>query len=206
MPEIYSVAVFCGSRLGSRPEFAAAARDLGAGLGFAGIRLVYGGGGRNGMMGVLADAVLKAGGSVLGVIPGFLTKWEVAHAGVTEMAVVDSMHDRKRRMAEAADAFVALPGGIGTMDETIEIISWRQLRLHDKPIYVCDVAGSAAPLVSAVDSMIAQGFAPPEARTWFTVVNGVPALLDLLGRWRHGQRRERLGACSREASTRHRHR
>jgi uncharacterized protein (TIGR00730 family) len=181
MHEIYSVAVFCGSRLGARSEFAAAARDLGAGLGFAGIRLVYGGG-RNGMMGVLADAVLKAGGSVLGVIPGFLTKWEVAHAGVTEMAVVDSMHDRKRRMAEEADAFGSMPGGIGTMDETIEIISWRQLRLHDKPIYVCDIAGSATPLVSAVDSMIAQGFAPPEARTWFTVVNGVPALLDLLGR------------------------
>src|ERR1043166_6259523 len=99
MQEIYSVAVFCGSRLGSRTEFAAAARDLGAGLAAAGIRLVYGGG-RDGLVGVLADSVLKEGGSVLGVIPGFLTKWEVAHAGVTEMAIVDSMHDRKRRMAE----------------------------------------------------------------------------------------------------------
>ena len=140
------------------------------------------------MMGVLADAVLNAGGSVLGVIPGFLTKWEVGHTGVTEMAVVDSMHDRKRRMAEEADAFVSLPGGIGTMDETIEIISWRQLRLHDKPIYLCDIAGSATPLVSAVDAMIAQGFAPPEARAWFTVVSGVPALLDLLGREPRGTR------------------
>ena len=133
-------------------------------------------------MGVLADAVLAGGGTVLGVIPDFLTKLEVAHPGVTEMVVIDSMHDRKRRMAEAADAFVTMPGGIGTMDETIEIISWRQLRLHDKPIYICDVAGSAAPLVTAVDGMIAQGFAPPEARDLFTVVNGVPALLDLLGR------------------------
>jgi uncharacterized protein (TIGR00730 family) len=181
MHEIYSVAVFCGSRLGSRPEFAAAARDLGAGLANAGIRLVYGGG-RTGMMGALADAVLDGGGTVLGVIPDFLTKLEVAHPGVTEMAIVDSMHDRKRRMAEEADAFVTLPGGIGTMDETIEIISWRQLRLHDKPIYICDIAGSAAPLVTAIDGMIAQGFAPPEARALFTVVNGVPALLDLLGR------------------------
>lgn len=187
MNEIYSVAVFCGSRLGSRPEFANAARELGAGLAQAGIRLIYGGG-RNGMMGVLADAVLAGGGTVLGVIPNFLTKWEVAHPGVTEMAIVDSMHDRKRRMAEEADAFVTLPGGIGTMDETVEIISWRQLRLHDKPIYVCDIAGSGAPLVSAVDAMIAQAFAPPEARDYFTVVNDVPTLLDLLGRSPRGTR------------------
>jgi uncharacterized protein (TIGR00730 family) len=181
MNGINSVTVFCGSRLGSRPEFAAAARELGLGFGRAGIRLVYGGG-RNGMMGVLADAVLEAGGTVLGIIPHFLTKSELAHPGVTEMTVVDSMHDRKRRMAEAADAFVTLPGGIGTMDETVEIISWRQLRLHDKPIYICDVAGSAAPLVSAIDGMIAQQFAPAEAREFFTVVDGVPALLALLGR------------------------
>jgi uncharacterized protein (TIGR00730 family) len=187
MNEIYSVAVFCGSRPGSRPEFANAARELGAGLAQAGIRLIYGGG-RNGMMGVLADAVLAGGGTVLGVIPNFLTKWEVAHPGVTEMAIVDSMHDRKRRMAEEADAFVTLPGGIGTMDETVEIISWRQLRLHDKPIYVCDIAGSGAPLVSAVDAMIAQAFAPPEARDYFTVVNDVPTLLDLLGRSPRGTR------------------
>ena len=180
MNGINSVTVFCGSRLGSRPEFAAAARQPGPGLGQAGIRLVYGGG-KNGMMGVLADAVLEAGGTVLGIIPHFLTKSELAHQGVTEMTVVDSMHDRKRRMAEAADAFVTLPGGIGTMDETIEIISWRQLHLHDKPIYICDIAGSAAPLVTAIDGMIAQAFAPAEAREFFKVVDGVPALLKLLG-------------------------
>lgn len=180
MHEVYSIAVFCGSRLGSRPEFAGAARDLGIGLAQAGIRLIYGGG-RNGMMGVLADAVLEAGGSVLGVIPEFLTKSEVAHSGVTEMIVTGSMHDRKRRMAEAANAFVTLPGGIGTMDETIEIISWRQLRLHDKPIYICDIVGSAAPLVNAVDGMVAQGFVPAEARTLFEVMDGVPALLERLG-------------------------
>jgi len=187
MHEIYSVAVFCGSRLGLNPEFARAAGDLGVGLAEAGIRLVYGGG-KNGMMGALADAVLNAGGTVLGVIPDFLRKWEVAHPGVTEMTVVESMHERKRRMAEASDAFVALPGGIGTMDETIEIISWRQLRLHDKPIYICDVAGSAAPLVAAIDGMIAQGFAPPETRDLFTVVNGVPALLERVGRAPRGTR------------------
>jgi uncharacterized protein (TIGR00730 family) len=181
MRRIASVAVFCGSRLGFDPAFAAAARALGVGLAGAGIRLVYGGG-RNGMMGVLADAVLEAGGTVLGVIPDFLTKWEVAHPDVTEMIVTDSMHSRKRIMAEAADAFVTLPGGIGTMDETVEIVTWRQLRLHDKPIYVCDVAGSAAPFVSAVEGVIAQGFTGPEARDLFAVVEGVPALLERLGR------------------------
>jgi uncharacterized protein (TIGR00730 family) len=181
MHENYSVAVFCGSRPGLRPEYADAARVLGLGLANAGIRLIYGGG-KNGMMGVLADAVLSAGGSVLGVIPDFLTKWEVAHPGVTEMVVTSNMHDRKRRMAEEADAFVTMPGGIGTLDETIEIISWRQLGLHQRPIYICDVAGSAAPLVSAIDGVIAQGFAGASARALFTVVNGVPALLELLGR------------------------
>ncbi len=179
MREIYSVAVFCGSRLGSDPAFADSARELGRGVGEAGIRLVYGGG-KNGMMGVLADAVLEAGGTVLGVIPDFLTKWEVAHPGVTSMVVTDSMHSRKRHMAEEADAFVTLPGGIGTMDETIEIISWRQLRLHDKPIYICDIAGSAGPLVSAVEGMVAQGFVAQESRDLFTVVKGIPALLALL--------------------------
>src|SRR5580704_2162264 len=180
MQSISSVAVFCGSRVGSVPAFAAAARNLGIGMAQAGIRLVYGGG-KNGIMGVLADAVLAAGGMVLGVIPDFLTKLEVAHPDITELAIVASMHDRKRRMAEEADAFVMLPGGIGTMEETVEIITWRQLRLHDKPIYICDVAGSSAPFVAAVDGLIAQGFAPPEARDFFAVVSGVPALLELLG-------------------------
>jgi uncharacterized protein (TIGR00730 family) len=187
MHEIYSVAVFCGSRLGANPAFAAAARELGRGLAEAGIRLVYGGG-KTGMMGQVADAVLESGGTVLGVIPDFLTRMEVAHPQVTEMVITDSMHDRKRRMAEEADAFITMPGGIGTMDETIEIISWRQLRLHDKPIYICDVAGSAAPLVAAIDGAIAQGFAAADARELFTVVNGVSALLALLGRAPHGMR------------------
>ncbi len=189
MRENYSVAVFCGSRIGSDPAFAEAARDLGLGLARAGIRLVYGGG-KNGMMGVLADAVLASGGTVYGVIPDFLRKWEVAHPGATSMVVTDSMHSRKRHMAEEADAFVTLPGGIGTMDETIEIISWRQLRLHDKPIYICDVAGSAAPLVNAIDGLIAQGFVVQDARELFTVVRGVPALLALLESSRRGENAE----------------
>jgi uncharacterized protein (TIGR00730 family) len=181
MREIASVAVFCGSRLGFDPAFAAAARDLGQGLARAGIRLVYGGG-RTGMMGAVADAVLDNGGAVFGVIPDFLTKREVAHTGLTELEITGTMHSRKQRMAEEADAFVAMPGGIGTIDETIEIVSWRLLHLHDKPIYICDIAGSAAPLVAAIDGTIAQGFAEPEARALFEVVSGVPALLERLRR------------------------
>lgn len=176
MPEIYSVAVFCGSRPGFNPAFADAARELGRGLAQANIRLVYGGG-KNGLMGILADAVLQDGGKVLGVIPDFLTKWEVAHPGLTELEITGSMHDRKRRMVEEADAFAALPGGIGTLDELFEIISWRQLRLHDKPIYVCDVAGSARPFAATVETAIEQGFAGPESRGLFSMVDGVPNLL-----------------------------
>jgi uncharacterized protein (TIGR00730 family) len=185
MRKISSVAVFCGSRPGSKPIFTEAANELGAGLANAGIRLVYGGG-KNGMMGVVADAVLAKGGTVLGVIPDFLTKWEVAHPGLTELEITSTMHSRKNRMAEEADAFITLPGGIGTMDETIEIISWRQLRLHDKPIYICDVAGSAAPYVAAIDCFIAQGFAGAEVRNLFEVVDGVPTLLERLGRMPSG--------------------
>ena len=179
MRENYSMAIFCGSRLGARPVFADAARALGHAMAEQGVRLVYGGG-NNGLMGVLADAVLAGGGTVVGVIPEFLTKCEVAHARLTEIVVVDSMHARKRRMADLADAFVTLPGGIGTIDETIEIITWRQLRLHDKPIFICDVEGSAAPLVTAIDGLIDLGFCGPEIRNLFTTVNGVPELLDYL--------------------------
>lgn len=176
MPAIHSVAVFCGSRPGDHPAFAHAARTLGRSLGEAGIRLVYGGG-RVGLMGAIADAVLAAGGEVLGVIPEFLTRLEVAHSGVTDMAVTDSMHSRKQRMFAESDAFISMPGGLGTLDETIEIITWRQLGLHDKPILVCDVAGSAAPLVGAIEGAIANGFARQETLRLFELVHGVPALL-----------------------------
>ena len=171
-----SVAVFCGAHAGHDPAFAAAARELGRGLAHAGIRLVFGGG-RIGLMGEMADAVLAAGGEVLGVIPDFLTRQEVAHQGLSDLVVTDSMHSRKQLMFVAADAFVSLPGGLGTLDETIEIITWRQLRLHDKPILLCDVAGSAKPLLATIDAAIEAGFAPPEARGLFEVVEGVPALL-----------------------------
>jgi uncharacterized protein (TIGR00730 family) len=178
MPAIHSVAVFCGSQSGANPAFAAAARDLGHGLAESGMRLVYGGG-RVGLMGAVADAVLEAGGEILGVIPEFLTRREVAHTAV-ELAVTDSMHSRKQRMFSDADAFVSLPGGLGTLDETIEIITWRQLGLHEKPIVLCDIAGSAAPLRAAIDAAVENGFASPRVRDLFSVVEGVPALLQCL--------------------------
>jgi len=179
MRHIHSVAVFCGASIGHSPAFRAAADALGHGIAAAGMRLVYGGG-QMGLMGVVANAALAAGGPVVGVIPTFLRHQEVMHDGVSELIVTDSMHSRKRDMFERADAFVTLPGGLGTLDETIEIITWRQLRLHDKPILICDVQGSSAPLVAAIEAAIAAGFARPEVRRLFDVVDSVPAVLERL--------------------------
>ena len=179
MTAIRSLAVFCGSRVGINPAYAEAGRALGRGLGQAGIRLVFGGG-RIGIMGVVADATLAAGGSVLGVIPEFLTQWEVAHTNVTEMVVTDSMHSRKRRLYEESDAFLIMPGGLGTFDEAFEIITWRQLRLHNKPILLCNIAGWVEPLVATIDHAIQQGFADPACRALFEVIEGVPAVLERL--------------------------
>jgi hypothetical protein len=179
MPRIGSVAVFCGAQRGSDPRPLAAAAALGRGLAEAGRRLVYGGG-RIGLMGALADAALGAGGEVVGVIPEFLTRREVAHSGLTRLIVTESMHARKQRMFALADAFVTLPGGLGTLDETVEIITWRQLGLSDKPVLLCAVAGSAAPLLDAIDAMIAAEFASASVRGLFEVADGVPAVLERL--------------------------
>jgi len=171
-----SVAVFCGSRPGHNPAYRAAATALGTGLAQAGMRLVYGGG-RIGLMGVVADAVLAAGGAVLGVIPEFLCRREIMHDGVMELIVTDSMHSRKQKMFEAADAFVMLPGGLGTLDEVVEIITWRQLGLHDKPVLLCDVAGSAQPIQAALRASIEMGFANADAIELFEVLDGPDATL-----------------------------
>lgn len=176
MSAIKSVAVFCGSRVGFDPDCSEAMRVLGAGLAAAGIRLVYGGG-RIGLMGILADAAVAAGGEVAGVIPDFLQRLEVAHPDVTDLEVTETMHSRKKRMFDMADAFVTMPGGLGTLDETIEIITWRQLKLHDKPILICDINGSARPLLAALEAAIAMGFASPDARDLYEPVDGVHAVL-----------------------------
>ena len=184
-----SVAVFCGSRRGRSPGYREAGASLGRGLAEAGIRLVYGGG-QVGLMGVIADSVIEAGGEVFGVIPEFLQRREVAHQGPVALVVTDTMHDRKRRMFEAADAFVMMPGGLGTFDETIEITTWRQLGLHDKPVLICNVEGWADAYLAMISAAIRDGFADPGASGLFEVLPDVPALLsrlELVGRAAVGQ-------------------
>ena len=163
MKKIGRLCVYCGSSGAVEARYREAASELGARLAAAGIELVYGGG-RVGLMGLLAEGALTAGGKVTGIIPRRLLDAEVAHLGVTELVVVDSMHDRKRLMAERADAFSVLPGGIGTLDELFEIVSWKQLELHDKPILLVDIGGYWAPLRALLDHIIVSGFARPQTR------------------------------------------
>ena len=179
MTDVKSVCVFCGSREGADPAFREATIRLGLLLAERGVRLVYGGG-SIGLMGVLADTVLAAGGTVVGVIPDFLVKYEISHKHVSEMVITGSMHDRKRRMFELSDAFVVLPGGLGTLDETFEIITWKQIRLHDAPIVVLDIAGCWSPLRAVVDLVIANGFAHPRVADLFTVVTSPDDVLPAL--------------------------
>jgi len=157
MSEINSVAVFCGSRSGNDPAYRLAAQALGQGLAEAGIRLVYGGG-RVGLMGVLADAALAAGGQVTGVMTRALVDSEIAHGGLTTLRVVGTMHERKTAMADLSDAFVALPGGPGTMEEMFEQWTWAMLGLHAKPCGFLDVTDYFAPLRAMVENMVGAGF------------------------------------------------
>ncbi|CAN7382438.1 TIGR00730 family Rossman fold protein [Rhizobacter sp. LjRoot28] len=152
-----SLCVYCGSSPGTEPAYAAAARQVGTLIGQRGWQLVYGGG-RAGLMGIVADAALAAGAPVIGVIPRSLMVRELGHAGLTELHVVDTMHQRKTLMAERADAFVALPGGIGTFEELFEVWTWRQLGYHDKPVGLLNVAGYYDPLLGFLDRSRDQGF------------------------------------------------
>jgi uncharacterized protein (TIGR00730 family) len=176
MPAIKAVTVFGGAASGQDPVCRETASALGRGLAEAGITVIFGGG-SIGMMGAVADGALGAGGQVIGIIPDFLARREVAHTAVSEMIVTDSMHSRKRRMFEMSDAFVTLPGGLGTLDETFEMITWRQLDLHSKPIIICDVGGWAAPFLALVDSLIDQGFAPSHARDFYEVLDSAEAVV-----------------------------
>jgi len=151
------VCVFCGSSAGARPEYSEAARDLAGELVRSGLGLVYGGG-SVGLMGVLADAALAAGGEVIGVIPRPLATRELAHAGLTRMHVVESMHERKALMASLVDAFIALPGGLGTLEETLEILTWSQLGIHRKPVGVLNVHGYYDGLLRMLGHAVREGF------------------------------------------------
>src|SRR6202521_2090106 len=179
MHQVTRLCVYCGSKMGLDPRYATAARELGLALAATGIELVFGGG-RGGLMGVGADAVLAGGGRVVGIIPDRLRAAELAHKGATELIVAGSMHDRKRLMAERGDAFAVLPGGIGTLDETFEILTWRQLGLHDKPIFLVDVAGYWQPLRDLLDHIVARGFAAPLVPRLVEIVPDVAALMAAL--------------------------
>lgn len=178
-PEIRSVCVFCGSSGRVAERYRDAATRLGRLLGEARITLVYGGG-RVGLMGLCADGALAAGGKVVGVIPRILHEVEVAHQSLTELHVTETMHERKKLMFDRSDAFVVLPGGIGTLDETFEIMTWRQLRLHDKPIVVVDDGGYWKPFGNMIDHIIGTGFATERTRQLYEVVDSVEAVLPLL--------------------------
>ena len=181
MKGIRRLCVYCGSSDGVDDSYRQAATELGSNLADAGVGLVYGGG-RVGLMGLLANAVLNANGTVIGVIPRRLVDAEVAHTGVTELIVVDSMHDRKRVMAEKADAFAILPGGIGTLDEFFEILSWKQLSLHDKQILLVDIGDYWAPLRALLNHIVVNGFARPLTRGFVHVVPSVSALMAALSK------------------------
>jgi uncharacterized protein (TIGR00730 family) len=179
MTDITSLAVFCGSRVGGDPAHGAAAERLGRELAARGIRLVYGGGGI-GLMAVVADAALKAGGRVTGVIPDFLVRLEVGNVEGTEVVVVGSMHERKARMFQMADAFVVLPGGLGTLDETIEITTWKQLQQHAKPIVLVDVNGYWQPFLGLIDRVVDGGYGHHKVRQLFSVVPDVDGVFDAI--------------------------
>lgn len=176
-----TLCVYCGSRPGAQPAYAAAAREVGTWIGQRGWGLVYGGG-RAGLMGTVADAALAAGARVVGVIPTTLMDKELGHPGLAELHVVDTMHQRKQMMAERADAFLALPGGIGTMEELFEVWTWRQLGYHDKPVGLLNVGGYYDGLAGFVGTMAEHGFVTQWQRDLLQVDSEASALLERLGR------------------------
>jgi uncharacterized protein (TIGR00730 family) len=177
-----SICVFCGSNDGRRPEYLTATRALARILVDRGIQVVYGGA-RVGTMGALADEVLEAGGHVTGVIPHSLVEAEVAHDGLSELHVVGSMHERKAMMAELSDGFIALPGGLGTLEEVAEIATWSQLGLHRKPVGLLDVLSFYAPFMAFLDHAVDEQFLRPENRGIFLKNEDPTELLRAMGTW-----------------------
>ena len=172
-----TICVYCGSNPGNRSEYAAAAQALGRLLVDEGIRLVYGGG-RVGLMGVIAEAVMAAGGEAIGIIPAALDRREIAHRGVTELRIVGSMHERKALMNELSDGFIALPGGFGTFEELCEMLTWSQLGIHDKPVGLLNVTGFYDPFLRLLDHAVAERFLHPDHRSLLLSDIDAPTLLD----------------------------
>ena len=179
--ELKSVCVFCGSRMGARPEYLEGAKALGAELARRGLTLIYGGT-SVGLMGAMADAALAGGGKVVGVLPQVLSEREVAHPRLTELHLVDSMHTRKAMMAQRADAFIAMPGGVGTFEELFEITTWAQLGLHHKPIGLLNVADFYGPLLAMIRRAVDEGFIPQTRAQPFACDASPAALLEALSK------------------------
>ena len=179
-----SIAVYCGANTGAHPAYAEAARAVGRTLAEQGLRLVYGGG-QVGLMGILADAAIDAGGEVTGVIPAFLDHKEIAHPRVKDMQIVDTMHERKMAMAEAADAFIAMPGGLGTLEELFEMWTWSQLGQHEKPLALLNVNGYWDQLSGFLDHMQAEGFVEERHRTMLACADTPEAAIEALKAYEH---------------------
>ena len=173
------ICIYCGSNSGSLPAYAEAARELGTMLAQRGLGLVYGGG-SVGLMGIVADAVLAAGGDVIGVIPEMLAKKEIAHFGLSDLRIVSTMHERKALMVDLADAFIALPGGFGTLEEFCEVLTWAQLGLHRKPHGLLNVTGFYDSLLAFLDHAVAQSFIRPDHRALILTEKDPARLLDML--------------------------
>ncbi|QKZ02804.1 MULTISPECIES: TIGR00730 family Rossman fold protein [Pseudomonas] len=178
-----SVCVFCGASSGTHPAYRDAAVTLGRTLAERKLTLVYGGG-AVGLMGIVADAVLQAGGEVIGIIPHSLNDLEIGHKGLTRLEVVDGMHARKARMAELADAFIALPGGLGTLEELFEVWTWGQLGYHGKPLGLLEVNGFYSKLTGFLDHLVQENFVREQHRAMLQVNDSADALLDALDAWR----------------------
>lgn len=179
MRRFRSICVYCGSNHGNDPAFAEAARTLGREAAQRGVKLIYGGG-SVGLMGAASDAALEAGGEVHGIIPEHLERREVQNLAVTRLEVVETMHERKMRMFDESDAFAILPGGLGTLDETFEILTWKQLELHDKPVIMVNVAGYWDGLLAALGHMVRSGFVKPRHAAMLSVVCRVEDLFPAL--------------------------
>jgi uncharacterized protein (TIGR00730 family) len=195
MAKVTSLCVYCGSSPGNHPDYTGQARAFGAEMARRGIALVYGGG-KVGLMGTVADAVLAGGGKVIGVIPRQLVELEVAHPGLSQLVVVETMHQRKTRMYELSDAFVALPGGFGTMDEMFEMLTWAQLGLHRYPCAFLDVRGYYRSLGAMMDHMVSEGFVQPGQRdsVWFG--DSMVALFDWMASYDGGNASRVIGPAS----------
>lgn len=180
-----SVCVYCGTGQNVNPLYKTAAADLGGALAAAGVRLVYGGG-SVGLMGIVSEACMQAGGSVMGIIPAHLSEKEGQKHDITDLVVVDSMHTRKNMMVEQSDGFVVLPGGLGTLDEMFEILTWKYLGLHDKPVVLVNVNGYYDPLVATLRHMMKEGFTPAHHLDMLAVVTSVQDVLPALSRLPQG--------------------